>query len=129
MTHTPSILLSTAILKGTKETKRGDGFLYDENSKGFCSLGAAAYFVGAVDCTETPEKKNIKLQKALDKYWSKELGTLISISDLPAGDKRFFVDYVSITTFVFLSRLIIIANDELGWRRDRIGNLVKRLGF
>ena len=118
------MLLSDAILKGTKETKRASYRLYDPNNQGFCAMGAAAYAAGAVTCEEPADEKNKLLQDAIDEYWLHDLNSIVSPDNLP--DKRVFNIYkhgLSLLDF------IIIANDDLNWRRDKIGRFVKKLGY
>ena len=123
------MLLSDAILKGTRETKRANCIWYDENTKGFCALGAAAYAVGAVDCTEPTREKNTKLQNAIYKNWKAELNTFLARNDLAKVDQTSFNRSFDAYRAVSLQSLIFYANDILNWRRDRIGRFVKRLGF
>ena len=119
--------LSTAILRGTKLTKRGEGNLYEAKTKGFCALGAAAFAMGAVDCTEEAWEKNGKLSKSLRRHFNKAMGSIIEITDLSKQERKDFEGHIYLSTV--LSEFIVIANDELGWRRDKIGRFVARLGF
>ena len=121
--------LSTAMLRGMKKTKPAQGQLYDSHNNGFCALGAAAFAMGAVDCTEEPNKKNNKLEKALNKHWRNELRMVIPQTDLTKKEQDELGQEFSYKNKPSLQALIIHANDDLNWRRDRIARFVKRLGF